>query len=283
MRKLDRLGWAAGVAFTAYGLRIGLRTSDSSALERLLPALPPGWAPAASPEVDALYSFVVGGAGSRPGLRRYHVVYSNSMPVVRTLELAEALRILELDLQVRVAQRAPGLVFVHAGVVGWRGRAIVVPGRSRSGKSSLVAALVRAGATYLSDEFAPVDARGRVHPYPVALGMRQPGSAAALRCPADALGPPGTEPLRPGLVVLTRYASGSSWRPRELTAGRAALEMLRHTVPARQRPAGALRSLSRAVRRARALRGPRGEADEVAPLILAAALSDEGIDAAARA
>ena len=53
----------------------------------------------------------------------------------------------------------------HAGVVGWRGRAIVIPGRSHAGKSTLVAELVRRGAVYYCDEFAVLHETGRVHPY----------------------------------------------------------------------------------------------------------------------
>ena len=48
--------------------------------------------------------------------------------------------------QLAVATLAKELVFVHAGVVGWRNRAIVIPGRSLSGKSTLVLALVVAVA-----------------------------------------------------------------------------------------------------------------------------------------
>jgi hypothetical protein len=65
-----------------------------------------------------------------------------------------------------VAENARRWIFVHAGVVAWRGQAIVIPGATQSGKTSLVAALVRAGAEYFSDEYAVFDARGRVHPLP---------------------------------------------------------------------------------------------------------------------
>ena len=64
-----------------------------------------------------------------------------------------------------LAERARNRIFIHAGVVGWQGRAIVIPGRSFSGKSTLVAALLQAGATYYSDEFAVLDGRGYVHPF----------------------------------------------------------------------------------------------------------------------
>ena len=52
MEKLDRLGWAAGIAFTAYGLSIGVRVSDRSALARIRELLPPGWKPAIKPTVQ---------------------------------------------------------------------------------------------------------------------------------------------------------------------------------------------------------------------------------------
>ena len=48
------------------------------------------------------------------------------------------------ELHFAVASHARTAIFVHAGVVGWRGRAIVVPGRSMSGKTTLTRALVEA-------------------------------------------------------------------------------------------------------------------------------------------
>jgi len=67
--------------------------------------------------------------------------------------------------QLTVATLAKGLIFVHAGVVGWQNRAIVIPGRSLSGKTTLVLALVEAGTDYYSDEYALFDSEGRVHAY----------------------------------------------------------------------------------------------------------------------
>ena len=65
-------------------------------------------------------------------------------------------------LRVAVGEYAVDRVFLHAGVVGWRGKAIIIPADSFKGKSTLVAELVRNGATYFSDEFAVVDANGLV-------------------------------------------------------------------------------------------------------------------------
>jgi hypothetical protein len=65
------------------------------------------------------------------------------------------------------------LVAVHAGAVAWRGRGVVLPGATGSGKTTLVAGLIRAGFSYLSDEAALVDPRsGRLQPFPKSLTLR---------------------------------------------------------------------------------------------------------------
>ncbi|WP_157871812.1 hypothetical protein [Gloeothece verrucosa] len=99
-------------------------------------------------------------------------------------------------------------LFVHAGVVGWRGRAIVIPGRSFSGKTTLAAALVKAGAIYYSDEYAVIDRDGLVHPYPRPLCIREGVGEQIKRrkCSVEELGgQAGTDPIPVGLVVHTKY------------------------------------------------------------------------------
>jgi hypothetical protein len=270
MEKIDRLRWEAGVTFTAYGLSIGIRVSDRSVLERIHAILPPGWRPATKPTVGRLYSVVVGGPTGRAGMRRFNILYAGAARLVRTHDFDEVLRYLELDLELYIGDHARRRTFVHAGVVGWNGRAIVIPGRSFSGKSSLVKALVKAGADYYSDEFAVLDERGRVHPYPLALAIRQDrdgGQPAKYRV-EELGGVAGTRPLPVGLVLVTRYVGGARFRPRRLSAGRAVLELLTHTLPARRRPERVLDALTQAVEQASVLRGPRGEADETARQIL---------------
>ena len=189
---------------------------------------------------------------------------------MRTHDLEEALSQLELDLELYIADRAPRRTFVHAGVVGWNGRAIVIPGDSFSGKSSLVKALVKAGASYYSDEFAVLDERGRVHPYPTPLAIRpSPDGGPPMKYTAEELGGvAGVCPLPVGLVLITRYVGGTHFRPRPLSAGRAVLGLLAHTLPARRRPGRVLDALSRVVSQALVLRGMRGEAEETARQIL---------------
>ena len=83
MERLDRLGWAAGIAFESYGLRIGVRTNTPNILPQLGSYFPPNWTPATDPEVDWLYSLKVGGEGARPGVRRFHLAYSDAALIER--------------------------------------------------------------------------------------------------------------------------------------------------------------------------------------------------------
>jgi len=78
----------------------------------------------------------------------------------------------ESDVNNYIAQAARTYFFVHAGVVGWKGRGIVIPGLSYSGKTMLVKEFLEHGAAYYSDEFAAFDGRGRVWPFARPLGIR---------------------------------------------------------------------------------------------------------------
>ena len=266
MAKLDRVGWAEGLCVDAYGLRIGIRVNRTGALDELEVLLPPGWAPARAKEVDRLFSLVLGSEDAR--VRRYNLVYAGIARRARTLDRGEALSALEAELRQAVAAAARGWVFVHAGVVGWRGRAIVVPGRSGAGKTTLVAELVRAGATYYSDEFAVLDRRGRVHPFAKPLSIRGE-EGVAVSTPVAALGGrAGEGPLRPILFALAHHRPGGRFRPTRLSPGQALLAMLAHTVPVRRRPKASLHALQAALSRSLVIRGARGEAAATAQVLL---------------
>ncbi len=267
MDELDRLGWADGFAFASEGQHIGVRVSAPGHTDRIRELLPPGSSPLRSRDVRRLYSLIAARPTRRRGRRAQHVVYAQSDRIARTLDFEAALRVLESNLQLFVAEHSRSRVFVHAGVVGWRGRAIVIPGRSYSGKNTLVAALVGAGATYYSDEYAPIDARGRVHPYPVPLRLRQRAGQVPKRVVAT---PPGSSlrPLPVGLIVATQYERGAPWRHRTVTPGRAALEVLKHAVPARRTPGRVMDRLAKLTARAPLIKGRRGRATEAARRIL---------------
>lgn len=258
----------------SHGARIAVRVNEPSHLERLAAHLPPGSTPACAPEVDDVYSLWVGGE-ARPKVRRPHLLYRGSERLAQTFDLAEAFESLESALSFNVAVAARRGLFVHAGAVGWRGRAIVIPGRSMSGKSSLVAALARAGATYYSDEYAVIDERGWVHPFPGRLSMRGNDRVRGEKRSPEELGlTVGTRPLPVAVVAVTDWRRGARWRPRGLSPGQAMLALLDNTVLARLRPKLALTTLGRVVKGSVALRGQRGEADEIAAPLLEHAATD---------
>ncbi len=269
MKKIDRLGWAAGIAFVSYGLRIGIRASSPQIMDRLHGLLPPNAKPARGPRVGCLYSLIVSGTKVGSNIRRFNILYADAVPLARTKNTDLVLEALERDLQLHVAERARRRVFVHAGVVGWRGRAIVIPGRTMSGKTTLVRALVRAGATYYSDEYAVLDERGRVHPYPKPMSIRENGRGRPMKILPEALGgTTGVRPLPVGLVVATSNREDARWRPRPLSPGRAVMELLAHTVSARRDPERAFATLRSATDEAMVIKGARGEAAEIAEVLL---------------
>lgn len=269
MAKIDRLGWAAGLALTSYGVRVGIRVNRPEALTTLQEYLPPGWKATTRLVVERLYSIIIGGQSARPGVKSFNLLYADAARIARSLNLDEVLQRFEDDCKLFVAEAARSRVFVHAGVVGWKGRAIVIPGRSFTGKTTLVAELVRQGATYYSDEYAVLDERGCVHPYLRPLSIRDAASGKVERVAANTLGGQhGRKPLPVGLVVVSSYREGARWRPRKLTAGEGALLMFANTVPARRQPAATLTALRHAMPRAQILKGVRGEASEVVDSIL---------------
>lgn len=269
MKKLDRLVWAAGLSFNTYGVRVGLRANTEEAFRLAATYLPPDAKPAVSAGVERLYSFVLGGDARGSKLRRYHMLYANEVRLARTFDLDQALRSFEDDSQFYIAEAAPRRVFVHAGVVGWRGRAVLIPGRSFSGKTKLVAELVKAGAVYYSDEYAVLDGNARVHPYTRPLGMREEGSTKSERHSIESLGGTrGRRPLPVALVVVTEFKAGARWRPRRMTGGEGALALLNNTVSIKSRPEAAFPVLKQAASRASFLKSARGEAGEVIDSIL---------------
>ena len=269
MKKVDRLGWAVGFSLKSYGARIGIRSNDPAALDRVCQHLPKEWEGTTSSVVDRVYSILIGGKGSRANVRRLNLLYSDHVRLARSFDVDSLFERFESDLRLFVAELATRHVFVHAGVVGWKGQAIVIPGRSYSGKSTLVAELVRAGATYYSDEYAVLDSRGRVHPFSKPLELREEGEFKQTKITAAELGGhSGTKPLPVRLVLMTQFKSGARWRPRKLTAGRGVLEMLFNTVSARRSPERALATLQRVAAQAEVLKGVRGNANEVVDALL---------------
>jgi len=150
-----------------------------------------------------------------------------------------ALRALNHELLQALMARCRAHFFVHAAVLEWRGRAVVLPGLSRAGKSTLALALVLAGARYLSDELLAYTSAGRAEPVPRALKIRDecvgyfPELAARFvgagegrflpfaALPEDVL----SGPVPVGAVCVPRWSPEGTDRPVALTPGEALLAL----------------------------------------------------------
>jgi len=269
MRKLDRLGWAEGIGVYTYGVHAGVRISTPGMLLQISRLLPPGWKNSRRATMQRLYSLVVAESSRRAGVRRMHILYADSERIARDPELDQVLTALETDLHRYVAEASPDKTFLHAGVVGWQGRAILLPGRSLSGKTTLVRELLRLGATYYSDEFAVVDDSGKVHPFPRPLGIREDSTYAQTNYTAEKLGAAsGVKPLPLGAVVICKYKAGARWKPAPLSHGQGALELMANSIAVRNEPRQTLRRIHKLMRSAVFVKGTRGEACDSAASIL---------------
>jgi hypothetical protein len=269
MAKLDRLGWAADLSFEAFGVIIGIRTNDRNLLKVLLPYLPSPRKPLSRPAVDKLYSMIGGGSSVQRNIRRFHLLYGNVQMLARSAELSDVLDILRSDMNFYVAENAARRLFVHAGTVGWKGRAIVIPGASLSGKTTLVQEFLRAGATYYSDEFAVLDGRGFLHPFAAALSVRRENSERQeMHAAAEFSDAIGARRLPIGCVLATTYRPGARWRFKAVTKGQGVFALLANTVAARKDPFTTLSTLSSAVARAEIFKSERGEANDMVDEVL---------------
>lgn len=250
------------IAFEAFGVRVLVSVDDPEVLKRVQPLLPPGWQPCSISAVEKRLALVADEHGEYQ-LLRDGKTYSNR------LDLDFALALLEGQLREYVALHAPDWIFVHAGAVAHRGKAIIIPGLSFAGKTTLVAGLVRSGAIYYSDEYALLDEQGLMHPYPKPLSIRNQQRVQVDHDVHTLGGTAGEEPVPVGAIVTTTYRAGAAWQPRKGSSGEGVLALLAHTVAAQERPSQVMRVLTRAAEDAVVIESNRGEADELAPKLLA--------------
>lgn len=170
-----------------------------------------------------------------------------------------------------VIDRLTSLRALHAGVVLWKERAVLLPGASHAGKSSLVFELLRRGATYFSDEYALIDAEGCVHAYPRPLLVRngRPEQHPVLASECNA--PIGNAPARVGWIFALQYDPECRWSVAALTQGEALLTLLRNTPHVLADSPGMVEVFRHAVSEAVCYAGRRSEAvhavDEILRLI----------------
>src|ERR1700722_17109750 len=121
-------GAAESVAVEAFGVTVAV-TADPQHFAAVRDFLPPGARPARRPPERGHFALV---KDADDALLR--VMY-DEQSVAGPVELQLALGVLDAQLRMHIALHAPDHVFVHAGVVGVGGRAIVLPGKSFAGKT----------------------------------------------------------------------------------------------------------------------------------------------------
>jgi hypothetical protein len=254
-------------AIDVFGVRIGVSLADASLLNAVVDRLPPGWQPAEFARLDEHYRFEVA-----PGPGGDYALRTGQFDIRRS-SWEGALEAFDSLAEDYVAEHARPWLFLHAGVVAWRGQAIVLAGNSFSGKSTLVTALVGAGAEYYSDEFAVLDRNGWVHPYPRRIALRRSVRDGGwehqrVSVTTDRWSSALRQPLPVGVVALLSYGDyGNSWaKCLDLASG--VMALCSHTVAVRQRPADAFAVLGTLARSATVIRGERGEAEDAASWLL---------------
>jgi hypothetical protein len=279
MRKLDRLPWIDGFAWTSHGARIGVRVNDPLLLQQLHERLPPWARIGKDGVVDRMLSLWSPDSSVFRAARQYHVLYADHARVGRARDREEILDLYDSHVRLATAQYARPNLFVHAGAIGWKGKGLILPAPSLSGKSHLVAELVRAGAEYYSDDYAVLDGDGMLHAFPKPISLRAHKTARQRDVPAEELGGlVATAPIPVAVAAFCEFEDGAGWRPRRLSPAQAMLRLLNNTFPARERPREALDILQRVASNALLFECKRGDAGEIAGALLATAENHGGLD-----
>jgi len=190
-------------------------------------------------------------------------VFKNDLKIVDADSLEKGFGILESHLRLTVAEFTKQVVFLHAGVVEWEGKAVIIPGKSFSGKTTLVAEFVKRGCLYLSDEYAIIDKRGLIHPFPKKLSVRGIIDDFTQKdFDVEQLGgKKGLEPLPAGFLLATEYRRDAFVAQlSEASVGAGMLACLANSISIRQQPQLVLEVIGLALAECRIFQNERGSA-----------------------
>jgi hypothetical protein len=253
--------------FESYGVKIGVKSNSERFLKKIenhLPNIFPA-SPVIDNDLEAEHDFLI--KVSKKGL---YELYKDGEKITYGDSEENFFNFSSSKLRLTVAEYADSKVFLHAGVVGWNGKAIVIPARSFQGKTTLVAELIKRGAIYYSDEYAVLNEEGLVFPYPKTLSLR--GIIDKYKqvesTPESMGGKIGVDPIEVGLVLLTEYNAEAEWKPEIISVGNGVLEMLAHTIPIRYKPQFSLQVLNKMANHAIIAKSKRGDAKDFVEMLL---------------
>jgi hypothetical protein len=147
---------------------------------------------------------------------------------------------------------------------------------THAGKSSLVAELLRHGATYFSDEYALIDAEGRVHPYPRPLLLRNGRPEQFPVLPGECGSSAGDSPAPRGWIFSLEYKTASTWNVSAVSQGEALMILLRNTPHVLAESPDLVGIFQRAVAGAVCYKGQRSEVSDSVEEILRLVGGDSG-------
>ena len=128
-----------------------------------------------------------GPLGIRRWWRQQAMVYLDDARPFEPLPIDMAVPMLEWSINWCAATRANQYVMIHAAVLERDGRALVLPGITGAGKSTLCAGLAFRGWRLLSDEFALIrPADGQVDPWPRPISLKNASIEVIRRWAPDA-------------------------------------------------------------------------------------------------
>ena len=211
------------VEFDAFGVKIGIICNDPLLLKKIKKVLPlviPDnllFVLNQKPEHTFKLERINGSAKV--------AVFKNNEKLFNYTNDESLIEYISSQIRITVAEFAESKVFIHAGAVGWKDSAIIIPGTSFSGKTTLVSELIKAGAVYYSDEYAVLDEDGNLHPYPKMLSMRGIiDDFQQVETAPEVFGARiGSKPIPVKMILITQYKKKGVWKP-QITAERRRLD-----------------------------------------------------------
>jgi hypothetical protein len=260
--RASRLNYRADqICVESFGVNFAVKTDSpelATVVSNLIPKILPNCF-SFSRDSDPDHSFFLSSDAGR-----YSLYKNGEASMLGASTAEEIFSRLSTEIRLLVGEHAVGRVFVHSGCVVVRGRAILLPGRTHTGKSTLTAELVRRGAKYFSDEYAILDSDGMVHPFHKRISLRnEAGVQNDLLVNTDEAGS-----AKPGMVVITRFVKGGEWKPAILSPAAGVMKLMENTIPIRRHPEFALSVLEKVASMSVFIGSERNEAGEAAGSIL---------------
>jgi hypothetical protein len=188
------------------------------------------------------------------------VLYGAEGVISRSLTVEGIVPTLQGFVDADFVHRLDDAVAIHAGAVAWRGSVLLFPGASHSGKSTLVAELLKHGFEYFSDEYALIDANGFAHPYPRALMIRGGNPEARPLLARETGATIGCAGARVAAILALRYTPGADWRVRPLPQAEMLITLLKSTPHDIRRSGRLFAQLAQVTGKAVCFAGIRGDA-----------------------